>query len=104
MLVPMLQKLNDEQKHYAKIEILNVMKYTRNYYALPVVHYPDMIRRASYQPPTNHFAATRTFTNRFAAIKTSTNHRFAEFRMFYEELLFAIFRLFTISHGRLLLM
>ncbi|KAG8324091.1 hypothetical protein J6590_100455 [Homalodisca vitripennis] len=30
MLVPMLGKLNEEQKHYAKIEILNVMRQARN--------------------------------------------------------------------------
>lgn len=29
MLVPMLRQLNDEQKHYAKIEILNVMRIAR---------------------------------------------------------------------------
>lgn len=31
MLVPMLAKLNDNQKHFAKIEILNVMKNARSY-------------------------------------------------------------------------
>ncbi|XP_052751518.1 uncharacterized protein LOC128200845 [Galleria mellonella] len=31
MLVPMFKKLNEEQKHYAKIEILNVMNHARHY-------------------------------------------------------------------------
>ncbi|XP_072930320.1 uncharacterized protein, partial [Epargyreus clarus] len=31
MLVPMLRKLNDDQKHYAKIEILNVLKKARSH-------------------------------------------------------------------------
>lgn len=35
MLVPMLGKLNEEQKHYAKIEILNVMRNARYYQVQP---------------------------------------------------------------------
>lgn len=35
MLVPMLGKLNDDQKHFAKIEILNVMNKARNYKPKP---------------------------------------------------------------------
>ncbi|XP_045504383.1 transcription factor Adf-1-like [Colias croceus] len=31
MLVPMLRKLNEDQKHYAKIEILNVLKKARSH-------------------------------------------------------------------------
>uniref|UniRef100_A0A6P7F937 Uncharacterized protein LOC114327596 n=1 Tax=Diabrotica virgifera virgifera TaxID=50390 RepID=A0A6P7F937_DIAVI len=35
MLVPMMGRLNDDQKHYAKIEILNVMQNAANYITQP---------------------------------------------------------------------
>lgn len=43
MLVPMLAKLNEEQKHYAKIEILNVMRNARYYQLSPIFpQHPNM--------------------------------------------------------------
>lgn len=44
MLVPMLGRLNEEQKHYAKVEILNVMRYARNFNPEPQPAYPESSR------------------------------------------------------------
>ncbi|KAI4462366.1 hypothetical protein MML48_4g00002721 [Holotrichia oblita] len=53
MLVPMLQNLNDDHKHYAKVEILNVMSYAKNYYRpVPVVPYPGAHCSNIVPPPS----------------------------------------------------
>ena len=48
MLVPMLGKLNYDQKHYAKTEILNVMKNARY---LQSQHTGNLAMPATYQAP-----------------------------------------------------
>ena len=48
----MFQKLNDAQQHYAKVEILNVIRYAQNYHPPP--HRTNTVSPAStgYQPPS----------------------------------------------------
>lgn len=50
MLVPMFKKLTDDQKHYAKIEILNIMKNAKNV-GNPPVFYSSMQQSYSHLYP-----------------------------------------------------
>lgn len=52
----MLAKLDDEQKHYVKVEILNVMRYAKNYYPPPV--FPNLQQHRSNISHPNYSAST----------------------------------------------
>lgn len=51
MLVPMLRKLDDDQKHYAKIGILNVMKNAREFHLTT----SDLTQSSAQEEPSSTY-------------------------------------------------
>lgn len=79
MLVPMLGQLNYEQKHYAKVEILNVMRNAR-YYNQPQPAFPQSFLQG--QPAPSHNACGRPVyhhQNVHSQNSTSLQHFYNDF-------------------------
>ncbi|KAJ8879536.1 hypothetical protein PR048_020144 [Dryococelus australis] len=57
MFVPMLRKLDDEEKHYTKVEILNEMPKARHFQLESAFRYSDgrTSSQTSYSLPTHNF-------------------------------------------------
>lgn len=78
MLVPMLGRLNDEQKHFAKVEILNVMrraKYFRPQQPQPA--YADPFQRPPSAPTLVQFAYGQTETENLNSHNTGSMRSFS---------------------------
>lgn len=63
MLVPMLGKLNEEQKHYAKVEILNVMRNARYLNPQPQPVFHESSRHRQQAPGQNYCPLGQNYEN-----------------------------------------
>lgn len=66
MLVPMLGRLSDDQKHYAKVEILNVMRNAKYYNPKPQQVQPNYVQSANPVQYSQNNGDMLRFYNQFS--------------------------------------